>query len=208
MTETNGIGPRSDNARPRAKPDTACNYYSTERCLLQPHSCNLSRKDFMRVSDYCSLRVLAIKIYPQPPFIFSFYLSFLCLLLFLRKCVKIKHNEPQIRLFSSNSVLHTMPEVSRKENVIHKYVTVWNQIRETHNLSVTSACKVKLQIWYLLHINTLCFQNLLPQSLGNLWGPAVNSNFILDSSYTYIKIKKLISVSVNVLLNFFFIYFS
>lgn len=119
--------------------------------------------------------------------LFFFSPSFLCLMLFLRKCVKLKNNKAQISLFSSNLVLHTMPEVSWKENVIHN-MWLWNQIRETHNLSVTSACKVKLQILYLLHINTLCFQILPPQALGKLWGPSVNSYFILDSNYTYINI--------------------
>jgi len=81
-------------------------------------------------------------------------------------------------------------------------VTVWNQIRETCNLSVTSACKVKLLILYLLHINTPRFQILPPQTLGNLWGPSVNSNFILDTNCMYINIFN--NTFTGTAINFFF----
>lgn len=98
---------------------------------------------------------------------FLFFPTFLCLLLFLRKCDKLKNNKAPTSLSSSNLVLHMMPEVSQKKNVIYN-VILWKQIRETYNLSVTSAYKVTLQILYLLHINTLHFQILPPQTLGNL----------------------------------------
>lgn len=55
-------------------------------------------------------------------------------------------------------------------------------------MSVNSAYKVKLQILYLLHINTLHFQSLPSQALSNVWGLSVNSSFISYYNYMHINI--------------------